>query len=138
MTGHPRASLFERLSAAPRPLRSLSPETQLSEQISAIKAHLEQLLNTRRGCSQSCPELGLSDFNNQSGGADLVARISADIRRTLGAYEPRLKILRLHSSTVADAPMELNFRLDCQLRVDQSQQPMQIDLTVDHRHTRVK
>ncbi|WPO98785.1 type VI secretion system baseplate subunit TssE [Pseudomonas sp. HR96] len=135
---HHGASLFERLGAAPRPLHSRTPEAQLRERVAAIKAHLEQLLNTRQGCSQSSPELGLADFNSQTGSTDLMTRIGADIRRTLGTYEPRLQILRLHSSSDPGSPLELNFRLDCQVLLDQRHQPVQIDLTVDHRHTRVK
>lgn len=138
MSQHLGPSLFERLEVAPKPSHSRSAEAQLREQVSAIKAHLEQLLNTRRGCSQSSPELGLDDFNSQAGGADLLSRVGADIRRTLGAYEPRLQILRVHSSTDPGSPLELCFRLDCQVLLDRRHEPVQIDLTVDHRHTRVK
>lgn len=133
-----RGSLFERLAPDARPYHSLSREQQTALRIDAIKSHLERLFNARQGCSQSSPELGLSDFNGHSGGADLMARIGADIRRTVEAFEPRLKVLGLHFHPDPDAPLELNFRLDCQVRSHYQDESVQIDLVINHRHTQVK
>lgn len=133
-----RDSLFDRLSPNARPFHSLSRAQQMAQRIDAIKAHLDRLFNTRQGCSQSSPGLGLSDFNGHSGGADLMACIGADIRRTVEAFEPRLRVLGLHFHPDPDSPLALNFRLDCQVRSHSQDEHVQIDLVINHRHTHVK
>ncbi|WP_236718725.1 type VI secretion system baseplate subunit TssE [Pseudomonas synxantha] len=84
------ASLFERLEPdAPR-YRPDSADEQARQRVEAIKRHLEQVLNSRQGCSQSNPELGLRDFNGVTqASSDLVVAISTDIRRSVEAFEPR-------------------------------------------------
>lgn len=133
-----RGSLFDRLSPDARPFHSLSCQEQTAQRIDAIKVHLERLFNARQGCSQSSPELGLTDFNGHFGGTDLMARIGADIRRTVETFEPRLKVRGLHFQPNPDAPLELNFRLDCQVRSHSQDEHVQIDLVINHRHTHVK
>lgn len=133
-----RSSLFDRLSPNARPFHSLSRQEQTAQRIDAIKAHLERLFNARQGCSQSSPDLGLSDFNGHFGGSDLMARIGADIRRTVERFEPRLTVLGLHFQPNPESPMELNFRLDCQVRSHYQDEQIHIDLVINHRHTQVK
>ena len=105
------ASLFERLEPdAPR-YRPGSADEQARQRIEAIKRHLEQVLNSRQGCSQSSPELGLRDFNGVTqASSDLVVAISADIRRSVEAFEPRIKVTGVRFQPDPDLPLELNFR----------------------------
>jgi type VI secretion system protein len=132
-----QASLFQRLGAYSAQGHGLSCHGQWLERVASIKTHLRQLLNTRQGCSQSSPGLGLADFNGHQRGADLVSHIAADIRRTLHAYEPRLELLALHFCANAEQPQQLAFRLDCQVSLGHASEPLQIDLTLDHRRTHV-
>ena len=67
-----------------------------------------------------------------------MVQIGADIRRTVEDYEPRLRVLGLHFQPNPELPLELNFRLDCQVRMHHQDERVQIDLVVNHRHTRVK
>lgn len=133
-----RGSLFERLTQQARPYHSLSRQEQAAQRIAAIKLHLQRLLNARQGCSQSSPGLGLTDFNGHLGGADLITHIGADIRHTVATYEPRLQVVGLHFQPNPDLPLELNFRLDCRVRIHQQDKQVQIDLVINHRHTQVK
>ena len=121
------ASLFERLEPdAPR-YRPGSADEQARQRIEAIKRHLEQVLNSRQGCSQSSPELGLRDFNGVTqASSDLVVAISADIRRSVEAFEPRIKVTGVRFQPDPDLPLELNFRLDCQVRVNHKEEQVQI------------
>lgn len=133
-------SLFERLEPdAPR-YRNLSRQQQAGLRIDGIKRHLEQLLNARQGCSQSSPEMGLRDFNGVSqGSADLLIAIGADIRRSVEAFEPRVKVIGVRFQPDTDCPLELNFRLDCQVQLNNKEEPVQIDVAIhgrDH-YTRV-
>ncbi|MNQ81984.1 Lysozyme [compost metagenome] len=136
--GH--ASLFERLVPdAPR-YRRRSRDERANQGIEAIKRHLEQVLNARQGCSQSSPELGLRDFNGTaSGSTDLVIAISADIRRSVEAFEPRIKVTGVHYQPDPDLPLELNFRLDCRVQLEHKEEHVQINLAMHgrDRYTRV-
>lgn len=135
------ASLFERLeSDAPR-YRQASDADQAQRRIEGIKRHLEQVLNARQGCSQSSPELGLRDFNGVTqGSSDLVIAISADIRRSVEAFEPRIKVTGVRYQPDPDLPLELNFRLDCQVRINHQDERLQIAVAMHGRdgYTRVK
>jgi type VI secretion system protein len=134
-------SLFERLEPdAPQYRRGCADE-QARQRIESIKRHLEQVLNARQGCSQSSPDLGLRDFNGVTqGGNDLVIAISADIQRSVEAFEPRIKVTGVRYQPDPDVPLELNFRLDCQVRVNHKEEQVQIDVAMRGRdgYTRVK
>jgi len=68
-----------------------SGQENATQKFAAIKRHLETLLNARQGCSQSSPELGLRDFNGHDvSSGDLLKQVSADIRRTIQRFEPRV------------------------------------------------
>lgn len=135
-----RDSLFERLEPdAPRHQPACASE-QASQRIEAIKRHLEQLLNAREGCSQSSPELGLRDFNGASQGSnDLVIAISADIRRSIEAFEPRINVIAVRFQPDPDEPQRLSFHLDCQVQLDHRDQQVQINVALHGRegYTRV-
>lgn len=135
------ASLFERLEPdAPR-YHPGSTDDQARQRVEAIKRHLEQVLNSRRGCSQSSPELGLHDFNGVTqASSDLVVAISTDIRRSVAAFEPRIKVTGVRYQPDPDLPLELNFRLDCQVQVNHKDEQVQIEVAMHGRdgYTRVK
>ena len=99
------------------------------------------MLNARQGCSQSSPDLGLHDFNGVTqGSSDLVIAISADIRRSVEAFEPRIKVTGLRYQPDPDLPLELNFRLDCQVRINHKDERVQIAVAMHGRdgYTRVE
>jgi type VI secretion system protein len=135
-----QGSLFERLDPEASPRQSMSRLDHTAERIRAVKKHLEQLLNARQGCSSSSPGFGLSDFNDAAmGSADLLIRISADIRQSIEIFEPRVKIRDVHFRADADHPQELNFRLDCVVPVESREEVVEIDLVMNShdRHMRV-
>jgi type VI secretion system protein len=103
------------------------------ERIRAIKHHLQWLLNTRPGCSQSNPGLGLSDFNDAAlGSVDLVQRVRQDIERMVAAYEPRVQVLNVRSCPDPDQPLDLHFRLDCLIPLLHAEEQLEIDLHIRH------
>ncbi|PYB76157.1 type VI secretion system baseplate subunit TssE [Pseudomonas soli] len=131
------SSLFERMaSGAPAGRRESTRRS-----IERIKRHLETLLNARQGCSQSSPDLGLRDFNGHDlGSSDLLYQVSADIQHTIARYEPRIHLLNLQGMPDADNPLELRFRLDCQVQVENHADQLQIELLVNghNRYTQVR
>ena len=87
------SGFFNRLVTDPSVTRTPSRQENAAEKIAAIKRHLETLLNARQGCSQSSPELGLHDFNGHAtSSGDLLKQVSADIRRTIQRFEPRVHV----------------------------------------------
>ncbi|WP_414648288.1 type VI secretion system baseplate subunit TssE [Dyella sp.] len=104
-----------------------------AERIHAVKRHLKWLLNARQGCSQSSPDLGLSDFNDAAiGSADLALRVRQDIERLVAAYEPRVQVLSVRVCPDPDQPLDLHFRLDCLVPVHHAEEKVEIDLLIRH------
>lgn len=66
--------------------------------------------------------------------------MSSDIQRTIRHYEPRIQVLNLQGQPDADNPLELHFRLDCQVRVENHAEQLQIELLVNghNRNTQVR
>lgn len=135
-----QGSLFERLDAeAPAP-RSLRGRRDTASQLNGVKRQLESLLNSRQGGSTSSPDFGLPDFNDAiAGSADLLLRIAGGIRDAIEMHEPRLQVRDVRFMPAADSPLELNFRVDCALRVDSRSEAVEIDLLMNahNRHYRV-
>ena len=104
--------------------------------IASIKCNISGLLNTRVGESQSCPELGLFDFNDASSGSlDLGNKIKADIKACIERFEPRLSqidISVLHDNT---CPFSLRFYIDGNINVKSVNEKVEIDLFLDSNRT---
>lgn len=135
------SSLFGRLMAQPLERRVMTRQENASAKIARLKHHLETLLNTRQGCSQSSPELGLRDFNGYDlSGGDLLQQITADIRHTVQRYEPRIAIRALKAVPAEHTPLELHFQLDCLVQVNNRAEQLQLELLVNglSRLTRVR
>lgn len=135
------SGLFSRLKVDQSVCRAASLQENASQKFAAIKCHLETLLNARQGCSKSSPELGLRDFNGHDvSSGDLLKQVGADIRRTLQRFEPRVQVRTLKAMPDCHAPLELHFRLDCLVQVNNHTEQLQLELLVNghNRHTRVR
>ncbi len=131
-----QASLFERLEPDAPPRRVRSRQDAAAARIHAIKRHLELILNSRRGCSMSTPGLGLRDFNDAAiGSADLLLRVSQDIRQSVAQFEPRVRVLAVRARPDASRPLDLTFRLDCLVPLANAEEQVEIDLII-HRPDR--
>lgn len=133
-----QASLFERLDASLPLPRHRTRQDVAAARIRAIKNHLERLLNTRKGSSQSCPELGLPDMNDASAGPmDLRDQICQEIRQVVAAYEPRIQIVAVQPIAVDGQPWGLRFRLHCLVPVKHASEPVEIDLLLHQQQQRI-
>lgn len=135
------SGFFDRLVADQLANKEPSMQENATQKFAAIKRHLETLLNARQGCSQSSPELGLHDFNGHDASTgDLLEQVSTDIRRTLQRFEPRVQVRSLKAVPDCHAPLELHFRLDCHVQVNNHMEQLQLELLVNghSRHTRVR
>ena len=135
------SGFFDRLVADQLANKEPSMQENAAQKFAAIKRHLETLLNARQGCSQSSPEMGLHDFNGHDASTgDLLEQVSTDIRRTLQRFEPRVQVRSLKAVPDCHAPLELHFRLDCHVQVNNHMEQLQLELLVNghSRHTRVR
>ncbi|KUY89580.1 MULTISPECIES: type VI secretion system baseplate subunit TssE [unclassified Burkholderia] len=129
-----QGSLFERLDPDLPPRRMRSRQALASERIGAIKDHLERILNSRQGSSQSCPDFGLEDLNDAAASQmDLHYQICQDVRAAVVAYEPRVQLLNVHPVTAHGQMGPLHFRLHCLVPVNDNKADVEIDLLVQHR-----
>ena len=57
------ASLFERIEES----KTTRSSDDTNDLVDSLKRNLQATLNTRSGNAQSCPELGIIDFNDATG-----------------------------------------------------------------------
>jgi type VI secretion system protein len=86
------------------------------DETSSILVHLHALLNTRRGESMVCPEMGLIDFS------DVVHRFPEsaielldDIEKMISRFEPRLRNISVEP-VECDDPLRIRFEIHAQLK----------------------
>lgn len=129
-----QGSLFERLDPDLPPRRMRTRQALALERIGAIKDHLERILNSRQGSSQSCPGFGLGDLNDAAASQmDLRHQVCQDVRTAVVAYEPRVQVLNVHPVIAQSQTGPLHFRLHCLVPVNDSTEDVEIDLLVQHR-----
>jgi type VI secretion system protein len=135
-------SYFERLGGGPdcAVLPGLPGRgTDVDALVRSVKHHLKWLLNSRQGCSQSSPDLGLTDFNDAvSGVGDLMVRIAGNIRETVEKFEPRIQMCDVHHRPDSLTPLDLSFRLVCHLPVGGRQAQFEIDLVMNRHDLRYR
>lgn len=137
-----RAPLFDRLTdldprsqTEPRPLRTLNRR----ELRASVRRELERLLNTR--CSIPLPLLyerersvvdyGIPDFTFLSPqNPDDQRRLAWVLSRTVAAFEPRLRNVRVTVEGAAQNPRALLVRLDGDLVVESITEPVSFPAVV--------
>ena len=130
--------LFDRLaSSEKRPVRSHNLGVSSEQILQSIKRNLELVLNTKKGCSLSSPELGLEDFNDAvMGSADMYISIAKDIKRSIDTYEPRVRVesVAYHPSDMS--PFQIGFKLMCIINVSHKHKREEIELLLDKHSSR--
>lgn len=130
-------SLFDRLSFDHSEGRDDVKERYLSptldQTLNSIKRNLEVILNSRQGCSLSSPKLGLQDFNDASvNSADMCMQISKDIKNSIEAYEPRLKVKEVEYLPSEYNQLQIGFRVVCSVAVNSKKEKKEIELLLDN------
>ncbi|GLR35393.1 type VI secretion system baseplate subunit TssE [Pseudomonas plecoglossicida] len=134
-----QGSLFDRLTADPAQRCSRTQQSAAGERIRAIKNNLEQLLNSRRGGSQSCPALGLPDMNDAAAGQlELRNQICREIQELVASFEPRVLVTDVRPLAAGEHPQGLCFRLHCRVPLEDAAEQVEIDLLVHQRQQRIQ
>lgn len=125
-------SFFERLDPKLSTIRSVDDSNQMVAIVNSVKNNLQWMLNSRQGCSQSAPDLGLDDFNDSVGGIiDFTVNISRNIKQTIEQYEPRVQIDDVFFMPNQDDPMQLSFRIEGTLLIKYKKRDVLIELVLN-------
>lgn len=133
-------SLFERIRDAAYP-SARRPKAAL---LHSLCRNLRDVLNTRSGSCHGSPELGISDFNNDSpmtsDAASVRERLVKAIQDCILNYEPRISTVTV-SAVVEDpnAPLDLRFHIVATLNFNTRRDVLEFDILLDnHQHWRVE
>jgi type VI secretion system protein len=101
-----------------------------SDEVRGIVAHLQALLNTRRGDAVTAPEFGVTDFSDichEFPGA--IPQLTKSIRSTILEYEPRLKNVSVRHLSDDDG-LTLRFEISGQLAHGRAVKTLRLATTV--------
>jgi len=105
-----QTGLFEHLSTHSTPSHSNAEDDYAL--INSVRAHLQLLLNTRRGSVVIADDYGMPDFTNfLSGYPSTIPEMEKLIKQTISKYEPRLKNLQVRFVFDEETPLLLKFKI---------------------------
>lgn len=129
-TGVRGGSLFERLRADDLEERRTQGD-ETADRVRSIKANLVRILNGHVGTSQSAPSFGLMDVNDAAmQPEDLLTVLSADVRRAILDYEPRVYDVRVVFDRDHNKGDELHFRVTGKTQIGHESEAMTVDLVL--------
>jgi type VI secretion system protein len=103
-------SLLSRLEFPSPPGTRDLPE-DLEGALQSIHEHLQLMLNTRRGASQTVPDFGTSDFSDFFRGYVSVETLRNEIMHSIALYEPRLSDVQVVFEPQEDDPHRIHFEI---------------------------
>lgn len=109
------ASLFERIQRKGSGPSSYSRQ----ELLSSIRLHLNEVLNSRPGASQSTVDLGVTDLNNATATTpDFRKSIEQAIKECIERYEPRITAVTVQSLMNYGDPLLPSFHIRADVNFD--------------------
>ena len=85
----------------------------------SIKCHLVDLLNSRRGSTQTVPDYGLPDFNDIAKRfPDSIGELASEISNTIRKYEPRLKNVQVTHIAQKNSPLDLRYQIVAEINIE--------------------
>ena len=100
------------------------------DEVASIVAHLQALLNTRRGDAVTAPEYGILDFSDMVGEFPAaIPALARSIRATILEFEPRLKNVNVRHLPDEHA-LTLRFEIQAQLAGGRSARSLRLSTTV--------
>jgi len=110
-------SLLDRIKYPDREdRRSVDPD--LGRLAQSVLRNLERLLNSRNGEAPACPDYGIPSLEDVlHGGGDALRELSAEIKRSIETYEPRLRSVRVRLVPRSEEDVMLRFDVTAELAV---------------------
>lgn len=125
------ASLFERIEES-RATQSVDDNQDL---VASLKRNLQAILNTRSGNAQSCPELGIIDFNDATGSTvEVYVAICKAIKRCIEDYEPRISRAEVIAQPNDTDPLTLYFLVKSYVSFEDRERVINFNLRIDGNH----
>lgn len=94
--------------------RSVDPDVGRLAQ--SVLRNLERLLNSRHGSAPTCLDYGIPSLEDvMHGGADSLRDLTAEIKRSIENYEPRLRNVRVRLVPKGDDATLLRFDITAEL-----------------------
>ena len=88
--------------------------------VASIMRHLQKILNTRQGSVMIDEHYGVPDFTDlaASFSAESVRDLARAIKAVVATYEPRLSSIQIEAEPSGDRTLELRFKIEGRLRMD--------------------
>lgn len=94
---------------------SRTDHTDDSAVLDSILFNLKTILNSRKGCCETRPDFGLSDFNSLSDYRSISNAIAREVERQLKTFEPRLRRVSVQPLVDKSQRMEFVFHVNAEL-----------------------
>ena len=108
-------SLLDRIKHPDREdRRSVDPDVGRLAQ--SVLRNLERLLNSRHGSAPTCPDYGIPSLEDvMHGGSESLRDLTAEIKRSIEIYEPRLRNIRVRLVPKGEETTLLRFDITAEL-----------------------
>ena len=108
-------TLFERL-LAPEARTPRTSRQRKDMMVESVISHLRSLLNTRQGSCETLEDYGMPELEGKTGARNLLAsEMEAEIRNTIGRYEPRLRRVQVRYEALDEEFLMPRFVVTAQL-----------------------
>ncbi|MCM7774131.1 type VI secretion system baseplate subunit TssE [Enterobacter asburiae] len=125
------ASLFERIEES----KTIRSSDDTNDLVDSLKRNLQAILNTRSGNAQSCPELGIIDFNDATGSSvEVYSAICRAIKRCIEDYEPRISRAEIIAQPNEADPLTLYFLVRSYVSFEEHESIINFNLRIDGNH----
>lgn len=125
------ASLFERIEES----KTIRSSDDTNDLVDSLKRNLQAILNTRSGNAQSCPELGIIDFNDATGSSvEVYSAICRAIKRCIEDYEPRIRRAEIIAQPNEADPLTLYFLVRSYVSFEERESIINFNLRIDGNH----
>ena len=100
--------------------------------VASIVRHLERILNTRWGSTQTADDYGIPDLTDlRSGLPDAVRDLERAIRNTIQKYEPRLEAVRVKFIPQEETMLTVSFQIVARLALEGEKNPVTFQSVMD-------
>ncbi|TBL97720.1 type VI secretion system baseplate subunit TssE [Hafnia paralvei] len=98
---------------------SAKPFDKTSDLLVSLKQNLNAVLNSRPGCCQSSPTLGVIDFNDATGtSVDISASVCLAIQQCIENFDPRIKSVDVATFNNENDPLTLFFQVKAHIHFE--------------------
>jgi type VI secretion system protein len=114
-------TLIERIALASEPA-GRNAAIDRNAAVDSVLANLKDVLNSRAGCAETRPDLGVPDFNDLVGKfPDAIHIIARSVKEQIDRFEPRLSSVSVRHVEDPDNPLNLVFEIHAALKVGDAQ-----------------